>query len=37
MVVGYDDRFVGIIEKPFNAFNWTDDLGALSHEVGMPI
>eukprot|EP00042_Codosiga_hollandica_P013152 m.29924 g.29924 ORF g.29924 m.29924 type:complete len:209 (-) comp40794_c0_seq2:27-653(-) len=33
VIVGYIDRFVGIIEKTFNEFNWTDDLAALSHRA----
>ena len=36
IVVGYLDRFIGIIEKPFNAFNWSD-LSTLSHmECAIP-
>eukprot|EP00050_Salpingoeca_kvevrii_P009509 m.3329 g.3329 ORF g.3329 m.3329 type:complete len:1539 (-) comp2296_c0_seq1:46-4662(-) len=35
-VVGYEDRFVGIIEKPFDAFNWAD-FSSLSHrETAIP-
>ncbi len=36
IIVGYDDRFVGTIEKPFNAFNWADFV-TLSHtETAIP-
>ena len=31
-VVGYLDRFVGIIEKPFHAFSW-EDLSTVSYNV----
>ena len=31
-VVGYLDRFVGIVEKPFKAFSW-EDLSTVSHKV----
>jgi uncharacterized protein (UPF0248 family) len=31
VLVGYEDRFTGVQERPFNDFNWTDDLGSLSH------
>jgi 2'-5' RNA ligase len=30
--VGYLDRFVGIIEKPFRAFSW-EDLASVGHDV----
>ncbi|XP_053546724.1 leukocyte receptor cluster member 9 isoform X2 [Bombina bombina] len=30
--VGYLDRFLGIIEKPFSAFSW-DDLASVSYDV----
>ena len=33
VIVGYEDRFVGVKERPFDEFNWVDDLGALSHKV----
>ena len=31
-LVGYLDRFVGIIEKPFKSFSW-EDLSTVSHKV----
>lgn len=31
-VLGYLDRFVGIVEKPFKSFNW-EDLSTVSHKV----
>eukprot|EP00056_Hartaetosiga_gracilis_P011024 m.165052 g.165052 ORF g.165052 m.165052 type:complete len:238 (+) comp13432_c1_seq1:299-1012(+) len=31
VIVGYEDRFTGIQERGFNAFNWVDDLATLSH------
>ncbi len=36
VIVGYDDRFIGVIEKPFSAFNWAD-FTSLSHmETAIP-
>ncbi|EGD77092.1 hypothetical protein PTSG_07430 [Salpingoeca rosetta] len=33
VIVGYEDRFVGVKERAFDEFNWVDDLGALSHKA----
>ncbi|CAG0884608.1 unnamed protein product [Darwinula stevensoni] len=32
-VVGYADRFLGVVEKPFGAFNWHDDLAAVDNDT----
>lgn len=36
IIVGYEDRFIGVVEKPFTSFNWAD-FSSLSHlETAIP-